>query len=179
MTSTAPTFDRGRPSRWRRLMFKAPVVLYRDGPAEIMRRRCVMLLTTKGRQSGLPRTGGISFMPLDDRFVVFSGWGIRSDWYQNLLADPEYPPDRAAPHPSDRGASRRSGAAAPAHGADARAVCPMWPAAPHPRAAATNRGPRLRWRVRARRRASRIAAGGRTDSSSRSTGQAPTPLSFQ
>src|SRR5918993_3125836 len=89
MPSTAPTFDRGRPSRWRRLMFKAPVVLYRDGPAEIMRHRCVMLLTTKGRQSGLPRTGGISFMPLDDHFVVFSGWGIRSDWYQNLLADPE------------------------------------------------------------------------------------------
>jgi deazaflavin-dependent oxidoreductase (nitroreductase family) len=89
MTSTAPTFNRGRPSRWRRLMFKAPVALYRDGPAEILRRRCVMLLTTKGRKSGLPRTGGVSFMPLDDHFVVFSGWGIRSDWYQNLLADPE------------------------------------------------------------------------------------------
>jgi deazaflavin-dependent oxidoreductase (nitroreductase family) len=76
-------------SRSRRLMFKAPVALDRDGPAEILRRRCIMLLTTKGRKSGLPRTRGVSFMPLDDHFVVFSGWGIRSDWYQNLLADPE------------------------------------------------------------------------------------------
>src|SRR5215211_528683 len=69
-------------------MFKAPVALYRDGPSEILRRRCVMLLTTTGRKSGLPRTGGVSFMPLEDHFVVFSGWGVRSDWYQNLLADP-------------------------------------------------------------------------------------------
>ena len=89
MTASAPTFHRGRPSRWRRLLFKAPVALYRDGPAELLRRRCVMLLTTKGRKSGLPRTGGVSFMPLDDHYVVFSGWGVRSDWYQNLLADPE------------------------------------------------------------------------------------------
>ena len=36
MTSTAPTFNRGRPSRWRRLMFKAPVALYRDGPADFL-----------------------------------------------------------------------------------------------------------------------------------------------
>jgi deazaflavin-dependent oxidoreductase (nitroreductase family) len=88
MPSTTPTFDRGRPNWWRRLLFKAPVALYRDGPAEIMRRRCVMLLTTTGRKSGLPRTGGVSFMPLEDHFVVFAGWGVRSDWFQNLLANP-------------------------------------------------------------------------------------------
>jgi deazaflavin-dependent oxidoreductase (nitroreductase family) len=70
------------------LFFKAPIALYRDGPAEIMRSRCVMLLTTKGRRSGMPRTTGVSFMPLDDRYIVFSGWGVRSDWYRNVLADP-------------------------------------------------------------------------------------------
>jgi deazaflavin-dependent oxidoreductase (nitroreductase family) len=70
-------------------MFRAPIALYRDGPAELMRSRCVMLLTTSGRRSGQPRTTGISFMPHDDRFIVFSGWGVRSDWYQNLLANPE------------------------------------------------------------------------------------------
>jgi deazaflavin-dependent oxidoreductase (nitroreductase family) len=73
----------------KKFFFKAPIALYRDGPAEIMRWRCVMLMTTIGRKSGLPRTSGVSFMPLDGRFVVFSGWGVRSDWYRNLLANPD------------------------------------------------------------------------------------------
>jgi deazaflavin-dependent oxidoreductase (nitroreductase family) len=89
MTDPAPSFDRGRPNWWQRLFFKAPIALYRDGPAELMRARCVMLLTTTGRRSGQPRTTGISFMPHDGHYVVFAGWGIRSDWYRNLLANPE------------------------------------------------------------------------------------------
>jgi deazaflavin-dependent oxidoreductase (nitroreductase family) len=88
MSADTPTFDRGRPNRLQKLFFKAPIALYRDGPAEIMRRRCVMLLTTTGRRSGQPRTNGVSFMPLGDHFIIFSGWGIRSDWYRNVLADP-------------------------------------------------------------------------------------------
>ena len=47
-----------------------------------------MLLTTKGRRTGRPRTIGISFMPLGERFVVFSGWGVSSNWYQNIRANP-------------------------------------------------------------------------------------------
>jgi deazaflavin-dependent oxidoreductase (nitroreductase family) len=89
MSASKPTFDRGRPGRLQRLVFRAPIALYRDGIAEIMRRRCVMLLTTIGRRSGLPRTNGVSFMPVDDHFVIFSGWGVRSDWYRNVLANPE------------------------------------------------------------------------------------------
>ena len=89
MSDSIPTFDRGRPNWWRRLFFKAPIALYRDGPSELIRSRCVMLLTTTGRRSGQQRTTGISFMPLDGHFIVFSGWGVRSDWYRNLLANPE------------------------------------------------------------------------------------------
>jgi deazaflavin-dependent oxidoreductase (nitroreductase family) len=89
MSASEPTFDRGRPGLLQKLFFKAPIALYRDGPAEIMRSRCVMLITTIGRKSGLPRTNGVSFMPLDDHFVVFSGWGVRSDWYRNLVANPD------------------------------------------------------------------------------------------
>lgn len=89
MTASSPTFDRGRPNALQKLFFKAPTALYRGIPAEIMRSRCVMLLTTTGRRSGQPRTTGVSFMPLGDHFIIFSGWGIRSDWYKNLLANPE------------------------------------------------------------------------------------------
>jgi deazaflavin-dependent oxidoreductase (nitroreductase family) len=89
MAASRPTFDRGRPNALQKLVFKAPTALYRGVPAEIMRGRCVMLLTTKGRRSGQPRTTGVSFMPLGDHYIIFSGWGIQSDWYKNLLANPE------------------------------------------------------------------------------------------
>jgi deazaflavin-dependent oxidoreductase (nitroreductase family) len=72
-----------------RLLLKAPVLLYRGPIADLLRSRCVMLLTTTGRRSGEPRTGPVSFMPVDNRFVVFSGWGVKSNWYQNLRAHPE------------------------------------------------------------------------------------------
>jgi deazaflavin-dependent oxidoreductase (nitroreductase family) len=89
MSADDPTFDRGRPNRLQRFFFKAPTLLYRDGPAEIMRRRCILMLTTTGRRSGQLRTNGVSFMPLGDHFIVFSGWGIRSNWYRNVLANPD------------------------------------------------------------------------------------------
>ena len=84
-----PTFDRGRPSTLRRAFFKSPIRLYHGPVADVMKSRCVMLLTTTGRKSGEPRTTGVSFMQDGENLVVFSGWGVRSDWYQNLLVHPE------------------------------------------------------------------------------------------
>ena len=88
MSDDAPTFVRERPGTLLRLFFKAPTYLYRGPLADLLASRCVMLLTTTGRRSGLSRTNGVSFMPLDGKYVVFSGWGIGSNWYQNLLANP-------------------------------------------------------------------------------------------
>jgi deazaflavin-dependent oxidoreductase (nitroreductase family) len=70
-------------------MLKVPSLIYRGPLAELMRSRCVLLLTTRGRKTGLPRTGAVSFMPLDDHFVVFSGWGVGSNWFRNIRANPE------------------------------------------------------------------------------------------
>ena len=89
MASNQPTFDRGRPNAIRKFFFKSPVSMYRGPIGEVMSKRCVMLLTTIGRKSGQPRTNGVSFMPVDDRYIIFAGWGIQSDWYKNLLANPE------------------------------------------------------------------------------------------
>ncbi len=89
LTEDKPTFDRGRPGPLKRFFFKSPTALYRGPIAEVMRSRCILMLTTTGRRSGLPRTTGVSFMPHGDNFIVFSGWGVRSDWYKNLLANPE------------------------------------------------------------------------------------------
>ena len=89
MATKQPTFDRGRPNALRKWFFKSPVSMYRGPVGDVMSKRCVMMLTTIGRKSGLPRTNGVSFMPVGDSYIVFAGWGIQSDWYKNLLANPE------------------------------------------------------------------------------------------
>jgi deazaflavin-dependent oxidoreductase (nitroreductase family) len=70
-------------------MLKLPPLVYHGPIAELLRSRCVLLLTTRGRRSGLRRTGAVSFMPVGDHFVVFSGWGVESNWYRNIRANPD------------------------------------------------------------------------------------------
>jgi deazaflavin-dependent oxidoreductase (nitroreductase family) len=89
MASAEPSFRRRRASLVLQTMLKVPTLVYRGPLAELMRARCVLLLTTRGRKTGLPRTGAVSFMPLGDNFVVFSGWGVGSNWFQNIRANPE------------------------------------------------------------------------------------------
>src|SRR4030081_2008903 len=89
MASTEPSFKRRRASPWLRTMLKVPSLVYRGPLAELMRSRCVLLLTTRGRKTGRPRTGAVSFMPVEDHFVVFSGWGVGSNWFKNIRANPE------------------------------------------------------------------------------------------
>jgi deazaflavin-dependent oxidoreductase (nitroreductase family) len=88
MLSTDPSFTRAPSGRLQRFLLKAPTLAYRGPLAEVLKSRCVMLLTTRGRKSGKPRTGAVSFMPLDGHYVVFSGWGITSNWYRNVRANP-------------------------------------------------------------------------------------------
>ena len=89
MASSEPTFVRERPNAFLKLFFKLPPLLYRGPFAVGLSKRCILRLTTTGRTSGLPRTICISFAPLDDHYVVFSGFGIRSQWYQNVRANPD------------------------------------------------------------------------------------------
>jgi deazaflavin-dependent oxidoreductase (nitroreductase family) len=89
VASSEPTFARRRANPLLRLLLKAPALVYRGPIGEFLQSRCVMLLTTTGRRTGKPRTGAVSFMPLGDRFIVFSGWGTSSNWYRNLRKSPE------------------------------------------------------------------------------------------
>jgi deazaflavin-dependent oxidoreductase (nitroreductase family) len=88
MTNTMPTFQRERPNALLRFVFRLPPLLYRGPMASFLFSRCVIRLTTIGRKSGLPRTICVSSMPLESGYVIFSGFGIESNWYQNLLANP-------------------------------------------------------------------------------------------
>ena len=51
--------------------------------------RMVLLLTTKGRRTGLPRVTPLQYEEIDGAFYVGSMRGTRADWFRNLVADPE------------------------------------------------------------------------------------------
>ncbi len=88
MAVSEPRFARRRAPALQRALLKTPPLIYRGIVAEQLAKRCVMLVTTVGRRTGLPRTTGVSFMPHGSGFIVFSGWGTSSNWYRNVLANP-------------------------------------------------------------------------------------------
>lgn len=49
----------------------------------------VMLLTTRGRKSRLPRPAPLNYAIVDGAVCCIAGFGLRTHWYRNLLADPE------------------------------------------------------------------------------------------
>jgi deazaflavin-dependent oxidoreductase (nitroreductase family) len=53
------------------------------GPTHI-----VLLLTTTGRKTGLPRITPLQFEEIDDLIVVGSARGKESDWFKNILVEP-------------------------------------------------------------------------------------------
>lgn len=74
-------------TRW---LVRAPIWLYRRGLGRLVGTRILMLEHT-GRLSGLPRYVCLEVVerPAPDAIVIVSGFGSRSQWYQNLRAQPE------------------------------------------------------------------------------------------
>lgn len=54
------------------------------GPRDV-----VLLLTTTGRRSGLPRTAPLQFEEIDGDIYVASARGSKADWFRNAQADPD------------------------------------------------------------------------------------------
>jgi deazaflavin-dependent oxidoreductase (nitroreductase family) len=67
--------------------YKAPLFAYRLGFGRFLG-HFFLLLTTWGRHSGMARSTMLSYAALDGVLYVISGWGLRSDWYRNLMVDP-------------------------------------------------------------------------------------------
>ncbi|TAK20244.1 MAG: nitroreductase family deazaflavin-dependent oxidoreductase [Chloroflexota bacterium] len=78
---------RSRPRGLLRAFFRAPVVFYRLGLAPWLGRR-YLLLTTRGRRSGRSRTCALAYVERGRDIAVLAGWGERSDWYRNAIAEP-------------------------------------------------------------------------------------------
>ncbi len=50
--------------------------------------RIVLLLTTTGRKSGLPRVTPLQFEKVDGDYYIASARGIEADWFKNIRANP-------------------------------------------------------------------------------------------
>ena len=74
-------------SRVLRLVHRAPILLWRLGLGAVAGRAFV-LVTTRGRKSGLPRRTVVSSHEMDGRIYSPCPYGERAEWYRNLAADP-------------------------------------------------------------------------------------------
>lgn len=73
-----------------RLAFRLPIWLYRMKLGRLLGRRFLLLEHT-GRKSGKTRQTVLEVVRYDkanETYVVAVGFGTRSDWYQNILANP-------------------------------------------------------------------------------------------
>jgi deazaflavin-dependent oxidoreductase (nitroreductase family) len=75
-------------SRLKRLLFRAPVILYRLRVGWLLGRRFLLLEHT-GRRSGVTRKAVLEVVDvIDDHPVIVSAFGTGSDWYLNVTIDP-------------------------------------------------------------------------------------------
>src|SRR5512142_3199248 len=72
--------------------FRAPpsqlmIFLYRAGLGPLIG-SLVLLLTTTGRRSGLPRTTPLQYEQVEGAIYVASARGTKADWFRNILVQP-------------------------------------------------------------------------------------------
>ena len=72
---------------WRKGIFRLPIWLWRLGWGPILG-RVLVLLTTRGRRSGLPRRTVVEYLRYGGKKYVVSAFGEKAQWYKNILADP-------------------------------------------------------------------------------------------
>jgi deazaflavin-dependent oxidoreductase (nitroreductase family) len=73
--------------RFYKLTKKPPQLAYALGLGPIIGRK-VLLLTTTGRKTGLPRVTPLQYEEIDGCYYLGSAMGTESDWYKNLVANP-------------------------------------------------------------------------------------------
>ena len=78
----------GGPQGIARSVSRFPINLYRLGWGGVLGWLPMLVMTTKGRRSGLARHVMVEFRRHGSKYYVFSGWGERTDWYRNLLQHP-------------------------------------------------------------------------------------------
>jgi len=76
-----------------RMLFKVPLIWWRLGLGPILSHKALsghkmLVLTSWGRKSKLPRHTMLSYTLFNDKVYVTSGWGAQADWYKNIVENP-------------------------------------------------------------------------------------------
>lgn len=88
---TPQSAQRQPPRGTHRLLWRAPIWLYRLGLGFLFGKR-FLLLTHIGRKSGLPRQAVVeidAYDPQGNSYLIASGFGKKADWYRNIQKTPE------------------------------------------------------------------------------------------
>ncbi len=86
MSLSSAAIDRSREIA--KLIFRTPMVLYQLGWGPALGWLPFLVLTTKGRKSGLPRHVLVEYRRHGSKYYVVSGWGDSTDWYRNIEQEP-------------------------------------------------------------------------------------------
>ena len=82
MSLSSATIDRSRDVAIR--LLRAPLYLYQLGWGPALNWIPLLVLTTKGRKSGLPRHVAVEYRRHGRKIYIVSGWGASTDWYRNI-----------------------------------------------------------------------------------------------
>jgi deazaflavin-dependent oxidoreductase (nitroreductase family) len=74
------------PDRVGRWLLRLPLLIYQLGLGDVANAARIMVLTTRGRKTGLPRHTPIEYRRHGSKIYVVSVWGEQPHWYQNLRA---------------------------------------------------------------------------------------------
>ena len=69
-----------------RALYRLPLLLWRMGLGWVLP-SSMLVLTTRGRKSGLPRHTMLDYVVHEGEVVIGSAWGKRSQWARNLASD--------------------------------------------------------------------------------------------
>lgn len=76
------------PNAFLRLLLRLPILFTRMGLGRLVSASNILILTTRGRRSGLVRHTAVEYRRHGSQLYVVSAWGQRPDWFRNLTADP-------------------------------------------------------------------------------------------
>lgn len=74
------------PGAFGRWLLRLPLLLYRLGLGDVANAGRILVLTTRGRKTGLARHTPIEYRQHGSKIYVISAWGAQPDWYRNLCA---------------------------------------------------------------------------------------------
>lgn len=85
MSLSSATIDRSRDLAMQ--LLRAPLCLYKLGWGPALDWLPLLILTTKGRKSGLARHVVVEYRRHGSKYYIVSGWGADTDWYRNIQRD--------------------------------------------------------------------------------------------